>query len=135
MKNVGQSIYYSPKFKKSIEWVKLIAMTGIAQAVVQGLGLISGIFIIRLLPITEYAFYTLTNTTLGSLTVLADGGISVAVMSQGGKYWLDKEKLGVVVSTGLDLRKKFGIVSLLIAIPILFYLLRHHHASILFTIL
>jgi hypothetical protein len=135
MKNVGQSIYYSPKFKKSIEWVKLIALTGTAQALVQALGLISGIFIIRLLPTTEYAFYTVANTTLGSLTVLADGGIATAVMAQGGKYWLDREKLGVVVSTGMDLRKKFGALSLIIAIPILFYLLLHHKASVLFSTL
>jgi len=135
MKNGANSFYYNPKYKRSLQWFKVIAMTGAAQIFIQALGLISGIFIIRLLPTTEYAFYTLTNATLGSLTVLADGGISVAVMAQGGKYWVSREKLGVVISTGLDLRRKFGIISLLIAIPVLFYLLRHHHASLLFTIL
>lgn len=70
---------------------------------------------------------------LGTMTVLADGGISAGVMSEGGKVWRDKNKLGVVISTGLDLRKKFAIGSLIIAIPILSYLLIHHGASWLMT--
>jgi hypothetical protein len=52
-------------------------------------------------------------------------------MAQGGKVWQDKEKLGVVLATGLDLRRKFAIVSLIVYVPILFYLLLHNGASIL----
>ena len=50
-------------------------------------------------------------------------------MAQGGRVWQDKEKLGAVLATGLDLRKKFGIISLVVSIPILFYLLKHNGAS------
>jgi O-antigen/teichoic acid export membrane protein len=125
----------APKYAKAIEWVKLISITGGAQIVVQFIGLLSGILIIRLLPTKEYALYTLANTMLGTMTVLADGGISTGVMAQGGKVWQDREKLGVVLNSGLELRRKFGIVSLLVSMPILFYLLVHHGASILFSVL
>lgn len=70
---------------------------------------------------------------LGTMTVLADGGIASGVMAQGGKVWKDKEKLGTVLSTGMDLRKKFAFGSLLVATPVLVYLLRHHDASWLMT--
>lgn len=116
-------------FNSIVRWSKLISLTGSAQALVQAIGLISGIFIIRLLPTKEYALYTLANTMLGTITVLADGGIGAGVMAQGGAVWQDNEKLSAVVSTGLALRKKFSIGSLLIAIPILLYLLLHNGAT------
>ncbi|GAA4316652.1 hypothetical protein GCM10023149_13770 [Mucilaginibacter gynuensis] len=121
----------SVRFEKFSKWTKLIAVTFSAQAIIQLLGLFTGILIVRLLPTTEYAFYTLANTMLGTMTVLADGGISTGVMAQGGKVWQDRTKLGVVVATGLKLRQKFGIVSLLLFMPVLFYMLHSHGASIM----
>ena len=122
-------------YSKVIHWGKLITITGTAQIIVQAVGFISGILIIRLLPVQEYAYYTLANTMLGTMSVLADGGISGGVMAQGGKVWQDKEKLGVVLATGLDLRKKFAIGSLLISTPILFYLLIYNNASWITSVL
>lgn len=118
-----------PKYKKALHWGKLLTITGGVQIIVQVTGFVCGILIIRLLPVQEYAFYTLANTMLGTMTVLADGGISAGVMAQGGKVWQDKKKLGAVLATGLNLRKKFAVFSLLISLPILFYLLMHNHAS------
>jgi O-antigen/teichoic acid export membrane protein len=124
-----------PNHSKAVEWIKLISITGSAQIFIQFINLLSGILIIRLLPVKEYALYTLANAMLGTMTVLADGGISTGVLSQGGKIWNDKKKLGSVIVTGLALRKKFAIVSLIIATPILAYLLKHNGASWLTTIL
>lgn len=116
-------------YHKVLYWAKNVSITTIAQIFVQGLGFLSGILIIRLLPAEEYAFYTLANTMLGTMTVLADGGITTGVMSQGGKVWQDKQKLGMVVATGFDLRKKFAAISLIVSVPILLYLLIHNEAS------
>jgi O-antigen/teichoic acid export membrane protein len=126
---------YKINYIKIVEWGKLIVITGSAQVAVQAISLISSILIIRLLPTQEYALYTLANTMLGAMTVLADGGISTGVMSQGGKVWQDREKLGAVLATGLDLRKKFAVGSLLIAAPILLFLLHKHDASWLMSVL
>ena len=59
-----------------LNWSKLISITASAQLIVQAVGFLSGILIIRLLPVQEYAYYTLANTMLGTMTILADGGIS-----------------------------------------------------------
>lgn len=118
-----------PKYDSLINWGKLISISGSAQLVVQVVGFTCGILIIRLLSVQEYAFYTLANTMLGTITVLADGGVSIGIMAQGGKVWNDKEKLGKVLATGLDLRKRFAFGSLLVSIPILFYLLLHNGAT------
>ncbi len=135
MKQLVHRIYSNPKNEKIFSWIKLLAITGGAQVVVQILGFISGIMVIRMLPTQEYALYTLANTMLGTMTILADGGIGTGVLAQGGKVWQDRERLGAVLSTGFDLRKKFAIASLIIAIPVLIYLLQIHHASWLLTCL
>ncbi len=135
MKDIFIKFKQHPNYDKILSWGKLISITGSAQIIVQAVGFASGILIIRLLPVQEYAFYTLANTMLGTMTVLADGGITTGVMAQGGKVWQDKEKLGIILATGLDLRRKFAILSLLISVPILFYLLLHNGASWLTSIL
>jgi len=129
MRGISQRILAHPKYSKSLEWGKLIFMTGAAQVLVQATGLLTGIFIIRMLPTQEYAFYTLANTMLGTMTILADGGISSGVMSQGGKIWRDRTELGKVLVTGMELRKKFAVFSLLVAVPVLVYLLWLQHAQ------
>ena len=126
MKEYFHRIKSNPSYTRLFYWGKLITVTGTAQIIVQGIGLLCGILVIRFLSPNEYALYTLANTMLGTMVILADGGISMGAMSQAGKVWQDKRKLGLVLSTGLDLRKKFAAGSLLISLPILFYLLTHH---------
>ncbi|MDB5061869.1 MAG: polysaccharide biosynthesis protein, partial [Mucilaginibacter sp.] len=124
-----------PDRLRIISWIKLISITGGAQMLIQGIGLISGIIIIRLLPTKEYALYTLANTMLGTMTLIADSGISSGVMAQGGKVWQQKKELGIVLATGLDLRKKLGLASIFITSPVLIYLLLHHGASWIIALL
>jgi O-antigen/teichoic acid export membrane protein len=93
------------KYGRAAHWTKAILITGGAQTVVQLIGLLTGILIIRLLPLKEYAYYTLANTMLGTMTLLSDSGIGSGVLAQAGKVWRDKDELGLVLSTGLYLRR------------------------------
>ena len=129
MKNILINFKQHPQYDSIVSWAKLISITGSAQIIIQALGFASGILIIRLLPVQEYGLYTLANTMLGTMTVLADAGISTGIMAQGAKVWQNKKKLGVVLATGLDLRRKFAVGSLIISTPVLIYLLLHNNAS------
>jgi O-antigen/teichoic acid export membrane protein len=135
MKELVQRISKNSNYEKIIEWSKLISITGLSQLIIQSIGFISGILVIRLLSTQEYGYYTLANTMLGTMILLADGGISTSVLAQGGKVWSNREKLGSVLVTGFSLRKKFGVASLIIAIPLLLYLLRLHNTGWLTAIL
>lgn len=128
-------MYASPSYLKLFQWGKLVSITGSAQFFIQAIGLVSGIIVIRLLPTQQYGLYTLANTMLGTMMVLADGGISTTVMAQGGKVWQNRVKLGAVIATGIELRRKFAIASLLVATPVLFYLLMHNNAGWLASLL
>jgi O-antigen/teichoic acid export membrane protein len=125
----AQRFYNNPKYAKLYEWGKLVSITGSAQIIVQAVGMFTGIIIIRMLSTQEYAYYTIANTMLGTMTILADGGVSIGVMNQGGKVWNDKRQLGTVLSTGMSLRKTFGVYSLLVSVPVLSYLLWHQGAD------
>lgn len=106
-----------------MKWGKLLGVTGGAQLLIQGTGFLCGILIIRILSTDQYAYYTLANTMLGTMTVLADGGISTGVMAEGGQTWKDRKNLGAVLATGMHMRRQFAVGSLLVSLPILYYLL------------
>tara|TARA_R110002096_G_scaffold68159_5_gene164777 strand:+ start:8940 stop:10253 length:1314 start_codon:yes stop_codon:yes gene_type:complete len=135
IKGLHKNIESNHMFIKFCYWFKLAGITSLAQLFIQAIGLVSGILVIRILPTDEYALYTLANTMLGTMIILANSGISVGVTAQGGKVWQDKIKLGKVMATGFDLRKKFSVLSLAIGIPILVFLLFKNDASWLMIVL
>lgn len=135
MNNTLDKIKQHRHYDKSLSILKLVSLVGSTEILLKGIGFVTGILIVRMLPVQEYAWYTLANTMLGTLIVLTDGGISNGVLALSGKIWQDPQKLGVVVTTGLDLRKKFAIVTLIIVIPILIYLLLNNKSSWLTAVL
>lgn len=120
---------------KAIEWLKLVSVTGSVQVLVQAVSFLSGILVVRYLSTDEYALYIVANNILGTMVILADGGISNGVMAFGAKVHDDRKQLGVVLKTGFDLRKKFAIGSLIIASPILIFMLMKNGTSVMMSIM
>jgi len=104
MKVTFQRITAIPVYAQAFKWGRLLAITDSKQALAQALGLISGIIVIRLLPIQEYALYTLANTMLGTMIVLANSGLLTGLLAEGGKVWQNPQKFGIVLVTGLKIR-------------------------------
>src|SRR5688572_27990464 len=102
--------------------IRTAVLAGGAQAAIQLLTLLTGLAVVRLLPIQEYAWYTIINAMLGTLVVLTDGGASQSVLSQGGKVWRDPNALGGVVAGGLKLRRRFAVIAAAVSIPIVWVL-------------
>ncbi|SFZ94017.1 Membrane protein involved in the export of O-antigen and teichoic acid [Flaviramulus basaltis] len=130
-----KKIYKNQLFIKSYHWLKLISITGSAQIIIQAIGFISGIIVIRTLSTQEYALYTLSNTLLGTMVILGNGGITTGVTALGGRVWQNKQKLGEVLVTGLNLKRQFAFFTLVFCLPVLMYLLLKNGASWLTTIL
>lgn len=101
------------------------------QVVVQVLAFASGILVIRLIAPEQYALYTLANTFIGALGVLANSGITSGALSQGGRVWADKERLGAVIVTSISLRKRFAIISSVFVFPVFVWLVLKHNSSLL----
>lgn len=115
--------------------LKNISFTVISEILVKVIGLVSGIVVIRYLPVNEYAMYTIANTMLGTMIGFADGGISAGVLSMGGQNYQDKSKFSSLIKTALSLRRKFGVIAYIVLAPIVYYLLLRNDASHLAAIL
>ena len=109
--------------------LKAVVTFGSVQVLVQAISFVSGLLIVRLLAPDQYALYTLANAMLGTLTILADSGVSAGALAQGGKVWQSREKLGAVMVTSMRLRRRFSVISIAVTMPILCYLLIHHGAT------
>lgn len=129
MRKIIIKIIEHPNFYSILSLGKKVAVTGVAQILIQIVTFLSGIFVIRMLSTEEYAYYTLANTMLGAMSILTDSGVSSGVISIGGQNWQSKKHLGVVLQTGLALRKKFALASWLVVMPILAYMLYDHGAT------
>jgi O-antigen/teichoic acid export membrane protein len=116
--------------ERLVKRLGLLSETSLWQAGVAALGFASGIAIVRLLDVEEYAIYTIANSLLGALAILGDSGISSGVMSQGGSVWKDRYRLGAVVNTALLVSRWFALAAALIAIPAGLFLLARHGAPL-----
>jgi hypothetical protein len=116
-------------------WAPILVKFASVQVVVQVLGFVAGILVIRNLPKREYAFYTISNTMLATILVLADSGIGSALTAIGGRIWQDNYRLAQLVHTAVQLRRWLAIISVPIVTPVLVWLLMQNGASIPKTIM
>jgi len=107
-----------------------LLLTAGAQSGIQFLAVVTGLAVVRLLSVREYAYYTIANAALGTLTVLTDCGVTQAVLALGGKVWQSPQALGAVVAGGMRLRHRFAVLAVVIAMPVIFVQLREQGADL-----
>jgi O-antigen/teichoic acid export membrane protein len=103
------------------------------QMLVQLIGFAAGILLVRRLDQHEYALFTIANTMQGTINVLADIGISIGLVSIGGRVWQDGHRFGELVSTGLKLRRKLGAMAVFAVTPLLYFMLVKNGASSIYA--
>lgn len=125
----------SPPIIRALHRARVVGNFALVQAVVQMIGFLSGILLIRHLDQREYGYFTIANTMQGTLNVLADIGISVGLVSIGGRVWRDRSRFGQLIKTASSLRRKLGAIATIVVTPILFLMLVKNGASLTYTIL
>lgn len=123
----------APIIRRAFQRARIIGNFAIVQAIVQMIGFLSGILLVRTLEQREYAYFTIANTMQGTINLLADIGISVGMVSIGGRVWQDRHRFGQLISTALSMRRKLGAVAIIIVTPILYFLLVKNGASFFYT--
>ncbi len=118
-----------------IYWIKTLSKFISVQLIVQALGAASGIFLVRTLDQTQYAYYTIALTMQTTMSLLADMGISVGLSAIGGKVWQDKYRFGQLINTAMQLRYSLAGISVIVVTPILIWMLIKNGASISYGIL
>jgi O-antigen/teichoic acid export membrane protein len=125
----------TPLVRRALHRARVVGNFALVQAVVQIIGFMSGILIVRTLEQREYAYFTIANTMQGTINLLADIGISVGLVSIGGRIWQDRHRFGELINTALSLRKKLGALVVVAVTPIMYFMLVKNGASISYTAL
>src|SRR5438552_8999470 len=116
--------------RRAVRLVRQVGGFAWVQMLVQLIGFATGILLIRCLEQREYALFTIANTMQGTINVLADIGISIGLVSIGGRVWQDGKRFGELISTGLKFRRKLGAVAVLGVLPLLYIMLAKNGASL-----
>jgi uncharacterized DUF497 family protein len=98
------------------------------QMLVQLVGFASGILLVRRLAQNEYAYFTIANTMQGTINVLADMGISIGLISIGGRVWQDRFRFGQLIKTANNFRRRLGAAAIVVVAPILYWMLARNGA-------
>ena len=125
----------TPVIRRALHRARIVTNFALVQAIVQVIGFFSGILLIRHLNQREYAYFTIANTMQGTLNVLADIGISIGLVSIGGRVWHDRRRFGQLVKTALGLRRRMGLLAAAGIVPVLVWLLLRNGASINYMLL
>jgi O-antigen/teichoic acid export membrane protein len=125
----------TPVIRRALHRARVVGSFAFVQAIVQLVSFVSGILMIRYLDQREYAYFTIANTMQGTLNVLADIGISIGLVSIGGRVWQDRHRFGQLVNTALGLRRRLGLFATLAVVPILYFMLVKNGASVSYTAL
>jgi O-antigen/teichoic acid export membrane protein len=124
----------APIIRSALQRARVVGKFAVVQGIVQVIGFFSGILLIRHLDQREYAYFTIANTMQGTLNTLADIGISVGLVSIGGRVWQDRNRFGQLIRTASNLRRKLGAIAALVITPILFFMLVKNGAPIPYTL-
>ena len=101
-------------------WGPILGRFASVQLLSQLVAFSTGILIVRSLDKTDYAYYSISIALIAAFTMVADSGISAALLSSGAKYRDDPNRLSQLFSTAVRFRGVFGG---LIAIPTIVFLL------------
>src|SRR5713101_1988875 len=123
----------APILRRAFYHARIVGNFALVQAGVQTIGFLSGILLVRWLPQQEYAYFTIANTIQGTINLLADIGISVGLISIGGRVWQDRHRFGQLINTALAVRRKLGALAIVVVTPILCLLLVKNGASFSYT--
>jgi O-antigen/teichoic acid export membrane protein len=124
----------SPTIRRALHRARVVGNFVTVQAIVQLIGFLAGILLVRRLEQREYAYFTITNSMQGTINLLADIGISIGLVSIGGRVWNDRRRFGELINTGLHMRRKLGALAMIVVTPILYFMLLKNGAPISYAI-
>ncbi len=123
----------TPIIRRAFHRARIVGNFALVQAGVQVIGFLSGILLVRWLSQREYAYFTIANTMQGTINLLADIGISVGLVSIGGRVWHDRHRFGELINAALAVRRRLGALAIVAVTPIMYSMLVKNGASTLYT--
>ncbi len=123
-------LWHFPDKDYVLRWARILSTYAGIQVVVQLVGFMSGILVVRSLAKADYAVYTVALSSLVILFTLSDLGIGNALLALGGKVWNDNLRLGQLIRTAFQLRLAYFALGVLAFTAVLFSLSLRAGASL-----
>ena len=123
----------TPIIRRALQRARIVGNFATVQVLVQLVGFASGILLVRWLDQHEYAYFTIANTMQGTINVLADMGVSIGLISIGGRVWQDRFRFGQLIATANGFRRRIGTAVIIVVTPILYWMLTRNGASSLYA--
>ncbi|MGC2161913.1 MAG: hypothetical protein WA634_08400 [Silvibacterium sp.] len=93
------------------------------QIVIQLLTMVVSLLLVRSMPKSQYAYYTIAMALLSTVLQLSDSGMTAGLQAVGGPDHADDYRMGQLVRTGIGLRRTMYYLAAAIVLPILPYML------------
>jgi O-antigen/teichoic acid export membrane protein len=93
------------------------------QVIVQILGLLVSLLLVRKMPKEQYAYYTIANALLSTVLQLSDSGMTPGLQAVGGPFHNDNHRMGQLLRTGIGMRRMMYFLAAAIVLPIIPYML------------
>jgi O-antigen/teichoic acid export membrane protein len=100
------------------------------QLLVQLAGMLVSLLLVRSMPKSQYAYYTIAMALLSTVLQLSDSGITPGLQAVGGPDHADDYRMGQLVRTGVGLRRTMYYLAAAVVLPILPYMLWKAGASV-----
>lgn len=71
----------------------------------QGLAAVTGLLLVRWLPVEQYAYYTIAISVMGAISVLAKGGANIGFVALLGRVWPDYTRAAELVPALVHVRR------------------------------
>ena len=107
-------------------WTALIGKFLVGQGTVQAINLVSGLLIIRFLPLREYALYTIASLLLLVGSLGSDMGLSQAVNTLGAKIRDDRQALGALYAGAYRYRRMLYLAAVGVILFLATYMMYGH---------
>jgi hypothetical protein len=119
----------SPQAPPLSRWQRFGVLT-LLQGGIQAISIGTGFLLIRWLTKTEFAWYTLGNSSTAVFTTLVDPGTGLGMQSVGGRVAGEPARFRQALASVLSLRWRLGWVAALLALPIPLWLLLENEAPL-----
>lgn len=105
-------------------WLAVVCGFLFGQGLIQALTLLVGLLLMRLLPIDQYALYTVAGTLLAVVSMGSNFGLAQAIVSLGSSHRDDKRYVGALLDAARRLARRLMVPAMACTAVLAYFMLR-----------
>lgn len=112
-----------PSKSHLLRWVHVLSGFTLVQVLILLLQATIGLLLVRSLPRTEYAWFTLANSISTSLLIMVTNGLGIGLNGLSSGIWQNAEEYGSLLVAAIHLQRRLLLWTIFFVLPVGAYLL------------